>query len=332
MPDRARIEVLERRQLLHASPFISSGALYIEADPAGGHVTIESTPTGARVISREVGGAMRTFNLVGTYASVYFTGSDARDEVFVRTDADKYVVISGRDGPDRINAIEARRGVNLFGEGGIDNIVGSHLGDYIDGGADGDEIFAEAGDDQILGGDGDDQIVAGVGHDTVDGGRGNDTIAAASEINEIERSLDDYVDTIRFDSATAGVSVRLGTSMCGDGTGGTDYLSHAFEVVVGTSFNDYIAGSEAANRLHGMNGNDTLIGGLGNDSCYGGAGADRLYGGADDDYLSGGTGGDFFDGGTGHDRAATELLELAINCEQIIVTGSILPSPPPLLP
>jgi Ca2+-binding RTX toxin-like protein len=321
----SQAEALERRYLMAFTAYVTSAMLYVWADPGGGTVFIESIAGGTRVR-----GAGRTTDLLTDHDSVYFFGSDVRDQLFLSTAADKNIYVHAGDGEDELWATTAGRGANLDGEGGNDRIVGSRFADYIDGGSGNDDINAESGDDQIRGQADQDTIVAGYGHDTVDGGAGNDQITGGVE-SEDGMIGDGYVDTVRFDSATTGISLRLGTSSNADGSGGTDYIASNVENVIGTSFNDYILGSSAANKLWGMNGSDTCLGGAGNDSLLGGNGADRLYGGADSDYLSGGGGGDYFDGGTGDDTAAMEMLELAFNVEHRTITGGLVePLPIPL--
>ena len=62
----------------------------------------------------------------------------------------------------------------------------------------------------------------------------------------------------------------------------------------GTSGNDTIYGTTAANTIKGLGGNDTLSGRAGNDKLYGGTGRDILGGENGNDFLSGGTGADTF--------------------------------------
>jgi len=80
--------------------------------------------------------------------------------------------------------------------------------------------------------------------------------------------------------------------------------------VIGTSGNDTIIGNDLNNSLQGRDGNDiingndgsdVLLGGLGNDFIDGGDGNDGALGGDGDDTLIGGFGNDVFDGGAGND-------------------------------
>ena len=326
MANRARLESLERRRLLHATAVIEWNYLQVWADGGGGLLTVEATPTGARVTST-VAGDTRTKQLVGAYQRVTVRGSARRDVIRVTASEDKnFVWVAGYGGSDDINA-QANAGATIRGSEGPDTIVGTRGPDQIDG-HDGDDLInGEAGDDVIIGGAGHDTIVCGYGNDTADGGAGDDLITGGIESEDIMGAADAYTDTVRFDSATTGVTVRLGTGMNADGTGGTDYISRQVENVIATPFDDYLLGSSAHNGIWGMAGNDTALGAAGNDTCYGGSGADRLYGGADNDNLIGGAGLDFFDGGAGTDRATVDMLELAINVESTTVTGGLLLDP-----
>ena len=90
---------------------------------------------------------------------------------------------------------------------------------------------------------------------------------------------------IRFDNATAGVTVDLATGNAnGDASVGHDTFV-GVNRVFGTNFNDTILGSSASDFLDGGNGNDTLNGLGGSDSLTGEGGADTFNyadgGGAD---------------------------------------------------
>jgi Hint domain/RTX calcium-binding nonapeptide repeat (4 copies) len=69
----------------------------------------------------------------------------------------------------------------------------------------------------------------------------------------------------------------------------------------GTSGNDILTGTDAADRLFGRAGDDEISGGEGADSLDGGSGDDALLGGEGNDWLRGGSGDDDIDGGEGDD-------------------------------
>ena len=87
---------------------------------------------------------------------------------------------------------------------------------------------------------------------------------------------------IRFDNATAGVTVDLATgNASGDASVGHDTFT-GVNSVFGSNLDDIIWGSSANEFLNGGNGNDTLNGLGGNDTLAGGGGADTF------DYADGG--------------------------------------------
>jgi Ca2+-binding RTX toxin-like protein len=69
----------------------------------------------------------------------------------------------------------------------------------------------------------------------------------------------------------------------------------------GTSFTDFIIGSESSEWMFGYGGNDQLLGNGGNDLLYGGTGNDYISGGNGRDILHGGQGDDQLQGGLGRD-------------------------------
>jgi serralysin len=77
------------------------------------------------------------------------------------------------------------------------------------------------------------------------------------------------------------------------GGAGIDTLS-GIEGVIGSSFNDVLAGNSGANTLLGERGHDSLRGGAGNDSLFGDTGRDTLSGGLGNDTLNGGSRADLF--------------------------------------
>ncbi|WP_172328029.1 calcium-binding protein [Mangrovicoccus sp. HB161399] len=90
--------------------------------------------------------------------------------------------------------------------------------------------------------------------------------------------------------------------------------------------NDYLVGSDGADRIAGLRGDDVLAGLEGGDSLAGGAGedvlvgaqgADTLLGGADDDVLVGGLGNDLMEGGAGAD-----ILKGGLGADMLSYAGS----------
>ena len=75
-------------------------------------------------------------------------------------------------------------------------------------------------------------------------------------------------------------------------------------VIIGSTDDDTIPGSDLADLIRLYYGNDQANGGSGNDKIYGDAGNDTLYGGADDDQLFGDAGSDRLYGGDGNDTVS----------------------------
>jgi Ca2+-binding RTX toxin-like protein len=164
-------------------------------------------------------------------------------------------------------------GQTIIGTNGDDVLVGTKYAD---------EIYGLDGSDTLIGGGGNDRLFGGAGADWLDGGAGADVLDGG-----------DGEDTVSYMNSPSswGVVVDLdtGTGHSGDAEGDI-YIG--IEDVIGSRFNDLIAGTAADNVLSGWEGNDTLIGR---------AGDDRLYGDIGNDWLDGGVGADLLDGGDGSD-------------------------------
>jgi Ca2+-binding RTX toxin-like protein len=114
------------------------------------------------------------------------------------------------------------------------------------------------------------------------------------------------VDTAEYANSPGAVVVDLATGLASDGWGGSDTLA-GMENVLGSAFNDTIAGDANANALTGGAGDDSLAGGDGGDVLAGNQGDDRLDGGEGGDLLTGGQGNDFISGGGGDDQATGNI-------------------------
>jgi Ca2+-binding RTX toxin-like protein len=178
----------------------------------------------------------------------------------------------------------------LYGREGRDTLSGGDGSDYLDGGAHNDFLYGEGYDDTLRG---------GTGNDFIDGGEGRDTLE---------------LDTI----GNTGVYIQLsydtlsGWARVYYSNGDSDFV-RGVENVVGTDYDDDIAGNDDRNTLNGVGGEDDLFGfgdsdliygGFGDDRLYGMEGNDSLFGGHDDDILNGGPGADQMWGDDGEDTAA----------------------------
>ena len=144
----------------------------------------------------------------------------------------------------------------------------SAAGNIIDGTAAADTLVGTAGNDIMNGFAGADNLSGDAGDDVIDGGAGNDIMNGGTNTS--------VGDTVTYASALAAVTVSLASTASQNTVGaGSDTLSN-FENLVGSSFNDTLTGSAAANRIGGGAGNDIITGGAGADRLDGGAGSD-LY-------------------------------------------------------
>ena len=171
----------------------------------------------------------------------------------------------------------------VSGTSGADTLTGGAGADILDGVSGNDILEGLAGDDTLRGGAGDDELNGGPGADVLDGGAGGDYAS--------------YQDSPR------GVLVRLHDARAvryGDAEG--DTLT-GIEHLIGSQYNDTLAGDGGDNILRGEDGNDTLYGGPagGDDMMYGGNGDDQIFGGRGADELYGGAGSDVLRGGPGRD-------------------------------
>ena len=114
-------------------------------------------------------------------------------------------------------------------------------------------------------------------------GEAADAIEAAVQ-NDDDAAVEDFDDE-------DDVQTRSDAAEVGD-VDGADELDDGDNVFIGT---------DAAESIEGLGGNDIIRGGGGNDAISGGAGDDQLFGEAGNDVLRGGTGNDLLDGGAGID-------------------------------
>ncbi|WP_225768420.1 calcium-binding protein [Inquilinus sp. Marseille-Q2685] len=116
--------------------------------------------------------------------------------------------------------------------------------------------------------DGIDIINGGAGNDTLSGLGGNDTISGGAGADAMNGGAG--IDTLTYANATAGVGVALNTiARGGDAQGDT---MSGFENLIGTAFNDQLAGDSGRNVIRG-GGNDYIQLTGGGDTMDGGAGS-----------------------------------------------------------
>lgn len=195
------------------------------------------------------------------------TGSAFNDTLIGSNDANS---LKGGSGDDTIDG-GAGNDV-LAGESGIDTVsyVSANTGVLVDlslttsqntvgGGSDtltGFENLTGSNYDDVLKGDATaNTLKGGIGNDILDGGAGDDKLMGEAGL-----------DTARYSSASAAVTVNLATTIAQNtGGAGTDILS-GIENLIGSAFNDTLTGDGNANVLEGGLGDDILTGAAGLDT------------------------------------------------------------------
>ena len=157
----------------------------------------------------------------------------------------------GGAGIDTLSYEASTTGINLNLATGLGS-AGLANGDVV---SEFEVIVGSAHNDTIIGSAANETIIGGAGADHLDGGEG--------------------VDQVSYALSNAGVNVNLATGQASGGHAQGDTVLN-FEHVIGSNYNDTLAGTA---------GSDTLDGGSGNDYIYGSDGADSLVGGVGIDTL-----------------------------------------------
>jgi len=223
--------------------------------------------------------------LMGGRGNDTLAGGDGSDTVTYEYDPGAVFVtlgVSATDGygdSDSLTEIE-----NLVGSVGNDILTGDENVNMIDGDAGDDTIYGGGGDDLLAGGLGNDTLSGEAGNDLLEGGAGNDVLSGGdgndgASYADVEVAEDDA-------NPTLGVSVNLALTTAQDTVrAGSDTLA-GIENLIGSIYNDTLAGDSGANILVGGTGNDILRGNEGDDCLFGGSGTDSLDGGAGADTAS----------------------------------------------
>ncbi len=229
---------------------------------------------------------------------------------------DAYIVADGhgtfqkRFGEVAVNLDFLRHVANIIGTKNSDIIIGDGGANQLTGGGGDDSLSGAAGNDTLFGGVGDDSLSGGTGTDYLQGGSGNDVLFQDNYFDNDTIAGDEGKDTLDYTRVEVSrlsnwnIVADLGNaSVLKYYIGGAVATDTVFSIenIIATKNHDRILGSEFANALSGMAGQDTLSGLGGNDLLDGGAGADLLSGGEGDDSLNGGTGQDSMSGGSGND-------------------------------
>ena len=263
-------------------------------------------------------------------------------------------LLAGTSGNDTINSSAGDD--TLFGLSGNDNLNGGSQSDVIYGGdgkdtlsgdIDNDQLFGDDGLDNLFGGDGYDTLWGGAGRDSINGGSDNDLLIGGGADDTLSGGSGTDTASYHFDTSvsgggTTGVNVNLSSLQATDGWGNTDTFTSTggtiplsdVENVIGSLYNDTIAGDDGVNVLDGNDGTDTLnlapsgsgvvadlsagtavsagvtdtvmnfeniTGSNSSDTLTGDSGVNTLDGGSGNDILRGGLGADILIGGAGND-------------------------------
>jgi Ca2+-binding RTX toxin-like protein len=236
-------------------------------------------------------GGQGTDQISGGVGTDDLYGSGGNDALSGEADRD---TLQGGDGADR-----------LYGDAGDDVLQGEADGDSLYGGEGWDTLYGNAGGDYLTGEGGVDKLYGGEGTDTLKGdGNGDEVRGGPNNDTLLPGSYGDYygegdIDTVDYSAWGRAVRVSLDNRNnerslpeCDDIIGCPVVNYHNVhddvENVIGTSRNDEIKGSGAANGLYGRGGNDTIRGEAGNDRLDAGEGtSQKLYGGVGSDTCVG---------------------------------------------
>ncbi|MGD1699962.1 calcium-binding protein [Dapis sp. BLCC M229] len=215
------------------------------------------------------------------FQAQYFFDSNIQgnDTIFAGADGFSYhSKIIGSDTNDTIDGngnqfslgfAEVNRYANSYRDQGIEIKI-TQLNDDISGGGGDDVIRGHKGDDSLKGNVGNDEIWGHEGNDSLVGGAGDDIFFGGVGSDIIKG--DDGLDTSFYIHSSAGITVDLTNKpedsyveVADDGFGGKDRL-YSIENIVGSDYDDKIAGDNNPNVLASAKGDDLLTGNGGGDT------------------------------------------------------------------
>jgi hypothetical protein len=228
---------------------------------------------------RLVGGFGSSDTLVGRAGDDRLEGGDeAGDHLFGGRGADRLVGGSGTNDDDFLVGGEGTDSIDggggsdtasfAFSEEGveIDLATGTSSTDEmagienLDGSLFDDVLIGNAGDNRLRGDDGTDVLSGGVGDDLLDGGAGADSVDGGEGL-----------DLLSFFSSPNGVAVDLEVGSSGPEP---PDVFEGFENLLGSAYDDQLAGDEGPNSIDGSRGDDALFGRDGDDSLHSGSSGD----------------------------------------------------------
>ena len=216
-------------------------------------------------------------------------------------------ILEGRDGNDVLSG-DAE---NVADIGFVDLGPEDSGNDTLDGGAGNDDLFGDGGNDLLIGGTGNDELFGGQGDDTLNGGTGFNQLDGGTGFDTATYAQAGNAVHVFFanQNAADGVTFSINGNSVADSFTGV-------ESIIGSSFDDLLEGSAAANTFDGGGGSDTILGF---------SGGDTLHGGGGDDFIDGGNGADAMDGGAGVDTVTYATANTNVNVSLGVVGSVNLP-------
>lgn len=186
------------------------------------------------------GGTIQNIERIGQVLGSSF------DDTIDMTASSGAATVNGGDGSD-----------SILGGSGNDMLRGGEGDDRIEGGSGTDVLQGDSGQDWLIGGSGGDTITGGTGHDTLWGGDGDDLFDGSDGDDVIAGGAG--IDTVSYAGASGRVEIDLSWLEDQQTRGaGVDTLI-SIENVIGSNFDDVLAGNAEANQLTGGLGNDRFV-------------------------------------------------------------------------
>ena len=189
--------------------------------------------------------------------------------------------VGGGLGTDTLSGIEnvigSALGDQLTGDGNVNTLTGGGGVDTMSGGDGNDVIYGDDGDDAISGDGGADFMYGGLGDDrfVVDTYAGEAVVEFSGQGTDVVYAMIDYAVGLNIEQI-----ILVEGSAAVNAGGGED--------------NNVIIGNTAANVIYAYGGDDVLAGGDGDDSLLGMDGNDAIDGQGGNDQMIGGIGNDSF--------------------------------------
>lgn len=155
----------------------------------------------------------------------------------------------------------------------IENVRGSAFADVIAGDGERNQIRGGEGDDTLSGGDGPDFLFGEAGNDLLQGGSERDQLDGGAGADLLDGG--GGLDFACYRDSPGSVAIDLTLGIGSGGWAEGDVLIGT-ELLVGSSFDDILAGDDGVNLIRGGDGADEIEGRGGNDVLDGQGGTDRF--------------------------------------------------------